>query len=227
MFETVLSTNTDAVCLLRCGKFDESMYLLRAALVAVQAAGMETNQAQSQGPQGMIVSVPLNDEDIGSPGPRVNKLNCTSSVELFDKAFIFEGPQSLANTDENASLCAAVGMYNMALTMHLKALQRGSSQLLLKASLLYQKAFTVIHAMAPSPTSSISSLFLATVLNKIACEAELGGYCRVQEWRSVYSDMYAWATQFNEVTMEPEDLELFASNAVILSSSVFCTAPAA
>ena len=229
MFESVLSTNFDAVCLLRRGRFDESMYLLRMAMAAVQAAGNEPLDSSSAGaPHGIIASVPLQDyeDDLSFKMAMKNKTSC---FDLFERAFIFQGPQSLGNTDENASLCAAVGLYNMALNMHMKGLHTGASIYLVKACGLYQKVFTIIRAVAPAPTDSVAPLFLAAVLNMICCESELRGAPAAQEWKNVYSELFTWATQSESSirAMEPEDLETFCSNAVLLSNQDFCSAPAA
>eukprot|EP00977_Amphora_coffeiformis_P013145 scaffold3400_cov169-Amphora_coffeaeformis.AAC.9 len=99
-----------------------------------------------------------------------------SCSHIFNRAFIFEGPSSLNSTDENASLCASVGLYNMALAAHSEGLTRGGPSCLVAASGLYRKAFSILQALAPLPTNSVSSFLLATVLNLIACENELGGY---------------------------------------------------
>jgi hypothetical protein len=77
--------------------------------------------------------------------------------------------------------------------------------------------------------SSVSALFLAAILNKIACESELRGHTATQQWRTLYNDAFIWATQSasEAIAMNPEDLEVFASNADLLSSQCFRTAPAA
>ena len=209
MFESVVSTNFDAVCLLRTGRFDESLYCLRIALAAVQAAGQEPT-GNNKGPQGMIVSVPLQDDDKDEP-----------YVDLFKRAFIFEGSKSLANTDENASLCAAVGLYNMGLAMKLK----GGEMFLSKASGLFQKVFSILRSCAPTPSDSASSLLLATALNIINCESDLYGYSAAQTWINIYLDLFQWAAQ--EPDFEPEEFEVFTSNAVLFSSQHFSAAAAA
>ena len=224
MFKSVASTYFDAVSLLRVGRFDESISLLRAALAAVQAAGREPTQAM--GPTGTIVSVSVADcEDLCSRKFAMG--NNTTYFDIFGRAFIFEEIQCLANTDENASLCAAVGLYNMALNMQYKGLRDGVSAYLRKASGLYQKVFDIVRLCNPSPDDTVSCLLLATVLNIIACESELRGHASIEEWKIVYNHLFEWATQTPCNAIGPEELQLFTSNAVLFASQLVCTAPAA
>lgn len=210
MFESAISTNFDAVCFLRSGCFDEALFCSKVSLASVQAAGQKPTEDSMGTSTATIVSVPVHD---GS--------NDKASVDLFNRAFILEGTKSLANTDENASLCAAVGLYNMALAMKAK----GGEMFLAKAMGLFQKVFSIVRACAPTPTDSMSSLFLATVLNLIACQSELFGFSAAQPWINVYQDLFQWAAQ--APSLEPEEFEVFASNAVLLSSQQFSAAAAA
>ena len=227
MFESVLSTNFDAVSLMKIGRFDESMFLLKMALTAVQNAGQE--RSEDAGTLGMIVSVPL--EDCTRFSKFTSSHTEVSFTGLFNRAFIFKGPQSLGNMDENASLCASVGLYNMALNMQLKGLTGGGLPYLSKAAGLYKKVFSILRSYALVPTDSTSSLLLATVLNIIACESELKGYNSTQPWMQVYNDLFAWATQFSSscaaVLQQPEEIDIFAASSVFFASHNFCTAAAA
>uniref|UniRef100_A0A7S3P7L8 Uncharacterized protein n=1 Tax=Amphora coffeiformis TaxID=265554 RepID=A0A7S3P7L8_9STRA len=231
MFESVLSTNFDAVSLMKIGRFDESIYLLKLAIAAVQNAGQQEHR-EDEGALGMVVSVPLEYCD------RLSKFTSSTTEVSFsgicNRAFIFQGSQSLANMDENASLCASVGLYNMALNMHLKGLTIGGPACLSKASGLYKRVFTILRSYALFPIDSVSSLLLATVLNIVACESELKGYCddSTQQWMKVYNDLFAWATTQSDcesaaILQHPEEIDLFASSSVFFAGQNFCTAAAA
>lgn len=235
MFESVLSTNFDAVSLMKVGRYDESMYLLKVALSAIQDAGRRQEWCDHVGALGMIVSVPLGLEDCGRSHPKAP--SCTAEVSfsgIFHRAFIFHGPQSLADMDENASICASVGLYNMALGMHLKGLTNGGHACLHRATGLYKKVFALLRSHALVPTDSVSSLLLATVLNIVACEGEIRGYgdSSTQRWMQIYNDLYAWATSSSDcgspaVMQQAEEMEIFASSSVFFAGQNFCTAAAA
>lgn len=227
MFESVLDTNFDAVSLMKIGRFDESMYLLKLLLTAVQNADRDQGQdAASQ--QGVVASVPL--EDCYRSSKFTPSHLEVSFGGLFRRAFIFEGSQPLANTDENASLCASVGLFNMALSMHLKGLTAGGHGYLTKASSLYKKVFSVLRSCSLAPTDSACSMLLATVLNLIACESEIKGQDEsTRKWKQVFTNLMAWATQFScaAVLQQPEEVDIFAASSVFFASQNFCTAAAA
>lgn len=233
MFESVLTTNFDAVALLRYGRFDESLFLLRVALSAVQEEGAvpPLEACTGEGAQAMVSSIPLEDCEGGCASSKAKSGDDQSSCfDIFTRGFIFEGPRSLANSDRNACLCASVCLYNMALGMHLKGLKEGGLGYLRKASGLYEKVFSILSGFAPEPTDSASSLLLATVLNLIACEGELRGHTSTNSWKIVYSNLYAWATQTAErpaAVHQPEELEFFATSAVLFSNQNFTSAAAA
>ena len=231
MFESAISTNFDAVSILRCGRFDESLHLLKSVLSVVQqAVAFHESSQEESGPQGVILSVPV--EGDGHEDERLPKFTPSlsgSCSNLFNRAFIFDGNESLANTDENASLCASVGLYNMALTLHLKGLTTEGPSCLIKASGLYRKVYTILQTLEPQPTDSVSSLLLATVLNLIACQGELQGHQSAQPWMQVYMHVYAWATQSSHaaVSQQPEERSIFAASSIFFSSQNLCTAAAA
>lgn len=226
MFESAISLNFDAVSLLRCGRLDDSIYLLKSVLSVVQTAEVPEFSQAVIGPQGRVVSVPLD----GDPHDDcIPKLTPRVSSNLFNRAFIFEGHQSLANTDENASLCASVGLYNMALTLQMKGLTTEGPTCLAKAAGLYQKVFSILQVLAPEPTHSVSSLLLATVLNLVACESELRGYPPARPWMNVFRNLFAWATRLPEAALlqQPEEVEIFAATSVFFASGNLCAAAAA
>lgn len=234
MFESVLSANFDAVALLRYGRFDESFFLLRVALSAVQEASaiapplaLESSSSQ----EALVASIPVQDCE----GNICGKSTATNGEEtccydMFLRGFIFEGPQSLSNSDRNACLCASVCLYNMALGLHLKGVRDGGLGYLRKASGLYEKVFSILTGFAPDSTDSASTLLLATVLNLIACEGELRGQSSPNAWKSVYTNLYAWATQTTAqapILRQPEELDFFTTSAVLFSNQNFSSAPAA
>eukprot|EP00977_Amphora_coffeiformis_P028471 scaffold35322_cov313-Amphora_coffeaeformis.AAC.1 len=237
--------------MLRHGKLEESMYLLKTALAAVQAAGTTIHnnandnhnmpcdayaENDSTTTPTVVVSVPLvskedNQDDASMLG--LNQLQSLSSCDMFCRGFLLEGPasSSLANTDENAALCAAVGLYNMALTMQLKGMLTATPLYWRKAANLYQKVFTILRASESVETAA--SLFLASILNLIACECELNGPHVKTPWKQVYTQVFQWATTdsataFEALAADDEDsLQVFSTAAVMLTSQSFCTAPAA
>lgn len=229
MFDSALSTNLNAVCLLRQGRFDACIHLLKAALASVQEASQDMCDEESTGLQvATVATVPLLDNDVDQFvfQHRLGS-NKTCCFDVFLRGFLLEGP-SLAITDENAALCAAVGLYNMALAMQLKGLLVGGTTYLRKASGLYQKAFTILRAS--QHPDEVASLLLATLMNLIACQGELCGHAAADEWMSVYNDIFSWVTTQSTIAydaVEPEELEDFASSAVLFASQSFCTAPAA
>lgn len=234
MFESILSNNFDAVALLRYGRFDESSFLLRVALTAVQEANavpLEGHAVAAQ--EAIVVSIPVEDcEGHLCPNKsRTTSGNETCCFDIFRRGFIFEGPQSLANSHRNACLCASVCLYNMALGMHLKGLTEGGIGYLRKASGLYEKVFSILSGFGPDSTDSACTLLLATVLNLIACEGELRGHSSTNEWKAIYSNLFTWATRTPtnpaSVLNQPEELEIFTTSAVLFSNQKFTSAPAA
>ena len=109
--------------------------------------------------------------------------------------------------------------------MGLALKSKGGEIFLAKATGLFHKVFSIVRACSPVPTDSASSLLLATVLNLITCESELYGYSAAQPWIDVYQDLFLWATQSPD--FDAEELDVFASNAVLFSSQQFSAAAAA
>lgn len=176
---------------------------------------------------GQVVSVPIQDND------KAITFSYSSCFELFDRAFILEGVDSPSLSDEAASLCASVCLYNMALALHLKGLIQGGMDCLRKASGLYQKVFTILSSLSTKPTHSTSSLLLATVMNIIACEGEFGGPTAdaVIHWKSVFGEYYSWLTSDDEehpvIYSNPEETDLFTTCAVMFYNQTFAVAAAA
>uniref|UniRef100_A0A7S3P3I8 KIF-binding protein n=1 Tax=Amphora coffeiformis TaxID=265554 RepID=A0A7S3P3I8_9STRA len=228
MFRSIVSTNFDAVALLRYGRFDESAFLLRTALAAIQQAGVHpmipTPMSEGQS-SGQVLSVSLEDCD------KAVSYTYLSCFEVFNRAFILEDAESISDSEETFSLFASVCLYNMALAMHMKGLTQGCVGNVRKAVGLYQKVFSILSTLNPSPTHSSSSLLLATAMNIICCEAEIQGPAATKEWRDVFCDLFDWATQTEQqvaaIYNNPEESTMFSTCAVMYCKQTFSAAPAA
>lgn len=234
MFESVLASNYSAVALLRYGRLEESMVLLRQASAAIKDASTVESTSPTMIPRDQVaraevVSVALDDCEC-TFFPQDDDSN-VASFDFFKRGFVFEGQsQSLANTAENACICACVCLYNMALAMHLKGLMTGQSSYLRKASALYQKVFTIVQNYAPEPEDSISSLMLGAVLNIIACENELQGHSATKKWKVLFKDLFYWATQSvhtSALIQQPEEFDFFTVSLLLYSNENIVAASAA
>jgi len=228
MLQSIVSVNFDAVALLRCGRFDESAFLLRTALASIQesAAHPLTPASSTEGQSfGQVLSVSLEDCD------KVASYAYISHFEVFNRAFILEDVDLVSVSDETSSLCASVCLYNMALAVHLKGLTHGCMGNVRKAFGLYQKVFSILSTLNHGPTHSSSSLLLATAMNIISCEAEIRGPASTSEWRGVFTNLFTWATQTEQqvptIYNNPEESAMFSTCAVMYSKQTFSAAPAA
>ena len=223
MFEQVISKNYEAVSLLQKGRLEESLQLFKSVLKEVQTGPCQGTPVQ-QGERGDVSSISL-----GDIRHNIQFFKMTPTFRVFDRAFVFETTETLQNTDENASLCAAVGLYNLALNMHLKALSyRGGIIYLKRAHNLYQKVFSILRAYPLTRTDSRSTLLLATILNLIACETETCGYTSTEKWQHVYMEVFAWATADASFNIScQEEMDILTSGAVLFTCQNFCTAAAA
>lgn len=230
MFESVISANFDAVALLRYGLFDESVAHLKCAIAGISAAGACSPPLEVEVPLPKVSSVQVADENGNLCSSKAPVANQTSCFAIFTRGFIFEGVKSLANTAESSAICACVGLYNMALAMHLKGLSQGGEIHLRKAFGLYKRVYDLLPNFTQSPAESMSVMFLAAVLNMIACKSELHGHAAVEEWKNVYNDIFAWATQttpYPAVCENPQDLSFFTTSIVMFQNQKFATAAAA
>lgn len=258
MFEQVLRANFDAVALLRCGHYRPAMTLLTQALTVVQQTTTDPYQAPSPAPMRNVISVVLHDDDNEDQDAQYNPRMLPSSqlpyAEIFQRGFIVETGHhaALTNSDQDASLCACVCLYNMALLMHLKGLQTDGGGLshLHKACRLYQKVFALLVDLAPEPTDSMINLLLATLLNLIACQGELvGNHSPVsQEYKAVYNNFFEWATSCSPssssekntsleedeedgprpaIYQQAEDFDFFAASTIFFHNENLATSPAA
>jgi len=212
MLDYAVSIIFDAVSILRCGRFDESMDLFKSVLYMIQQTAHD--QGFKSGTRGAIVSIPVKEEDDLFP-QAFEGLSSADCSNLFDRAFIFDVSSSLTYTNENAALCVSVVLYNLALSMHLKGLTNGGPSFLYKALRLYERAYSILQALAPHPTDSASSLLLATVLNLVNCQIELGGSQSAEPWTRLYMVLYPWATQSFQalaVTRYPDESLRFAAS---------------
>lgn len=231
MFKSVVASNFDAVALLRYGRFDESMALLRGAYVAIKEVGASTPMDFGQGVPISVASAPVDDCEGTLLCDKTGLALGTASQDLFKRAFVLEGPlASLEPTTENACICATVCLYNMALNMHLKGLTMGQSRFLRKTSAIYQKVFELVNSYSPEPADSLSSLLLATVLNLIACESELRGQNSTYKWKNLYKELYFWATQSvpnSFVLRQAEEIDFFTISVLLYTNENLIAAAAA
>ena len=245
MFESVISANFDAVALLRYGLFDESATHLRSALMTIQRTRHMSPSCQDErsiscpSVSSVLVADKDNNKEQAKRSPNTNNdtkktpifANQTSCFDIFNRGFLLEDAvNELPYTEETSAVCASVCLYNMALALHLKGLSKGSAASLRRASGLYEKVYTILCSLAPSPADSLSCMILAAVLNIIACESELRGHAAVEEWKNTYSNLYTWATQGSScpaVFGHPQDLSFFTTSAVLFQNQEFAAAPAA
>lgn len=213
MFSSVVASNFEAVALLRCGRFEESVALLKKASMAIKAAGADPSQF-GQGASAAVVSVPLLEdfcaEETFFSFHKTALVKETAPYDLFMRAFVVdEEAQPLLNTFENACICASVCLYNMALNMHMKGLISGQSGFLRKASALYEKVFAILSNYSPEPTETVTTLLLANVLNSIACESELQGHNSTYKWKRMYKELFCWMAQCAHTPAFPQQPEEF------------------
>ena len=68
-------------------------------------------------------------------------------------------------------------------------------------------------------------------MNIVACEAEIRGPAATDEWKNVFGDLFAWATQTEgqdaAIYNNTEETSMFTSCAVLFCNQNFATAPAA
>lgn len=231
MFESIISVNFDAVALLRYGLFDESLEQLRGAVTAIQATESLPVQQDVGFSSPKLSSVLVVDQQGKLCSTKARGMVQTNCSDMFMRGFIFEDADSLPFTDENSAVCASVCLYNMALTVHLRARSNsGTTNHLRRASGLYQKVYSILSGLPPTYAESISVLFLATALNIIACENELLGYSAADEWKRMYSSLFSWATQtssFPAVFDYPQELAFFTTSAIVFYNQKLAAAPAA
>ena len=232
MYQAVISSNFDAVALLRYGHFDESTFLLRNALSRIQAFGRLASLTHYGSPAlpPKVTSVSLRDAKGSLCSSPVSSTFHVECFDIFAQAFIVEDAGLMSYTDETASTCASVCLYNMALGMHLKGLSLGVAAHIRKASGLYQKVFSVLSTFVKSSSDPLSSLLLGTVLNIVSCESYLRSHAVAEEWKIVYSNLFVWATQSTEypaIADQPEEMAFFVNCAVFLSNQDIIAASAA
>jgi hypothetical protein len=226
---SILTTNFDAVALLRYGRFDESVLMLRAALstISVSRSAAVNETATEVTPS--IMSLPI--EDSCNSNNSNNNISPDSTYShMFARGFVFEGTSSIPNTDRNAALCAVVCLYNMALSFHVKGLKHGGSHLIAKAAELYQKVYYLLSTYQLQSGDSVCSLLLATVLNLIAAESELLGDVPTSPWKSVYNKLYAlllYGTDRPVIFENPEEFSFFATCAIVFDNEKHTSAAAA
>jgi hypothetical protein len=222
---SLATTNFDAVALLRYGRFDESMFMLRVALSTItDTPSTRLEEATEIRPS--IMSLPI---DASCDKPTYSPDSTFS--DLFARAFVFEGTATLPNTDRNAALSAAVCLYNMALNFQVKGLKNGDMQLITKATGLYEKVFSILSSYDPDCRDTTSSLLLATVLNLIASKNELYGEVpTTKQWKTVYNNLYGclmYGSSRPVILESPEEMAFFTTSAVVFDNERHICAAAA
>jgi hypothetical protein len=225
---SIITTNFDAVALLRYGRFDESMFMLRVALATISESRSAAVKETAPEVTPSIMSLPI--EDSCSSSNNNNNSPDSTYSHMFARGFVFEGTSSIPNTDRNAALCAVVCLYNMALSLHVKGLKHGGSHLIATAAELYQKVYSLLSSYQLESSDSVCSLLLATVLNLIAAESELRGDVPTSPWKSVYNKLYAmllYGTDRRVIFENPEEFSFFTTCAVVFDNEKHMSAAAA